>query len=149
MFRRLLWSLSDAPAAFLGNLQRQAPDRWVKTDNAQKELTPIHVPFTRRQRTPTETPGERGSITWFFGRAVENVAQRLYKALVVNTSGVLKGLTHLGKSRSIYPKYMPKCSVGSTDYVCNFCPKIFRNVKDIDVWNFRQKRFMWRHLGLK
>ena len=24
---------------------------------------------------------------------------------------------------SIYPKYIPKCSEGSTDYVCNFLPK--------------------------
>ena len=59
----------------------------------------------------------------------------------------LKGLTQLWKSRRIYPKYMPKCSVGSTDYVCNFSPKILSNVEDIDVWNFRQKRFMWRHFG--
>ena len=35
----------------------------------------------------------------------------------------LKGLTQLWKSRRIYPKYMPKCSVGSTNYVCNFLPK--------------------------
>ena len=46
----------------------------------------------------------------------------------------LKGLTHLWKSR-IYPKYMPKCLVGSTDYVC----KILGNEEDIDVRNFHQK----------
>ena len=32
----------------------------------------------------------------------------------------LKGLTQLWKSRRIYQKYMPKCSVGSTDHVCKF-----------------------------
>ena len=36
---------------------------------------------------------------------------------------LLKGLTQLWKSHRIYPKYMPKCSVGSTDYVCNFLAK--------------------------
>ena len=35
----------------------------------------------------------------------------------------LKGLTQLRKSRRIYPKYMPKCSVGSTDHVCKFLLK--------------------------
>ena len=35
----------------------------------------------------------------------------------------LKGLTRLWKSRWIYPKYMPKCSIGSTDHVCKFLPK--------------------------
>ena len=38
---------------------------------------------------------------------------------------VLKGLTQLWKSRRIYPKYMPKCSVGSTDHVCKFLLKNF------------------------
>ena len=33
---------------------------------------------------------------------------------------------------------MPKCSVGSTDYVSNLLPKNIANVEDIDVWNFRQ-----------
>ena len=37
----------------------------------------------------------------------------------------LKGLTQLWKSRRIYPKYMPKCSVGSTDHVCKFLFKNF------------------------
>ena len=37
----------------------------------------------------------------------------------------LKGLTQLRKSRRIYPKYMPKCSVGSTDHVCKFLLKNF------------------------
>ena len=37
----------------------------------------------------------------------------------------LKGLTQLWKSRRIYPKYMPKCSVGSTDHVCKFLLKKF------------------------
>ena len=42
----------------------------------------------------------------------------------VNTlSFSLKGLTQLWKSRPIYPKYMPKCLVGSTDYACNFFTK--------------------------
>ena len=59
----------------------------------------------------------------------------------------LKGLTSLWKSRWIYPKHMPKWSVSSTDYVFNFLSKILRNVEDIDAWNFRQRRFMWRHLG--
>ena len=35
----------------------------------------------------------------------------------------LKGLTQLWKNRRIYPKYMPKCSVGSTDHVCKFLLK--------------------------
>ena len=35
----------------------------------------------------------------------------------------LKGLTQLRKSHRIYPEYMPKCSVGYTDYVCNFFPQ--------------------------
>ena len=35
----------------------------------------------------------------------------------------LQGLTHLWNSHWIYPKYMPKCSVGSTDYFCTFLPK--------------------------
>ena len=51
----------------------------------------------------------------------------------------LKGLTQLWKSRRICPKYMPKCSVGSTDHVCKFYPKILRNVEDIDVWNSAKK----------
>ena len=38
---------------------------------------------------------------------------------------LLKGLTQLWKSRRIYPKYMPKCSVGSTDHVCKFLLKNF------------------------
>ena len=58
----------------------------------------------------------------------------------------LKELTQLWKSRRIYPKYMPKCSVGSTDHLCKFLLKKLRNVEDIDVWNFRQERFMLRHL---
>ena len=37
----------------------------------------------------------------------------------------LEGLTQLWKSRRIYPKYMPKCSVGSTDHVCKFLLKKF------------------------
>ena len=37
----------------------------------------------------------------------------------------LKGLTQLWKIRRIYPKYMPKCSVGSTDHVCKFLLKNF------------------------
>ena len=45
----------------------------------------------------------------------------------------LKGLTQLRKSRRIYPKYMPKCSVGSTDHVCKFLLKKLRNVEDVDV----------------
>ena len=36
---------------------------------------------------------------------------------------MLKGTNPALKSRRIYPKYMPKCSVGSTNYVCNFLPK--------------------------
>ena len=31
--------------------------------------------------------------------------------------------------------------------VCNFYQKIFGNVEDTDVWNFRRKWFMWRHFG--
>ena len=66
---------------------------------------------------------------------------------ILLTKCVLKGQTQLWKSRRIYPKYMPKCSVGSTDHVCKiFTQKILRNVEDIDVWNFRQERFMLRHL---
>ena len=65
----------------------------------------------------------------------------------INVSSMdLTGLTHKWKSRRIYPKYMPKCLVGSTDYVSNFYLKILGNVdQNIDVWNFRQKWFMWRH----
>ena len=40
------------------------------------------------------------------------------------------------KIKKKYPKYLPKCSVGSTDYVCNFLhKKILSNVivEDIDV----------------
>ena len=66
--------------------------------------------------------------------------------MILIWSPYLKGLTQLWKSRRIYPKYMPKCSVGSTDHVCKFYSKILRNVEDIDVWNFRQERFMLRHL---
>ena len=40
-------------------------------------------------------------------------------------SFTLKGLTQLWKSRRIYPKYMSKCSVGSTDHVCKFLLKNF------------------------
>ena len=40
-------------------------------------------------------------------------------------TNVFKGLTQLWKSRRIYPKYMPKCSVGSTDHVCKFLLKKF------------------------
>ena len=58
----------------------------------------------------------------------------------------LKGLNQLWKSRRIYPKYMSKCSVGSTDYVCNFYQQILSNVEDIGVRNFRQKRFTKRLL---
>ena len=36
---------------------------------------------------------------------------------------LLKGTNTALKSRRIYPKYMPKCSEGSTNYVCNFLPK--------------------------
>ena len=41
------------------------------------------------------------------------------------TFHILKGLTQLWKSRRIYPKYMPKCSVGSTAHVCKFLLKKF------------------------
>ena len=36
-----------------------------------------------------------------------------------------KGTNPASKSRRIYPKYMPKCSLGSTDHVCKFLLKIF------------------------
>ena len=65
---------------------------------------------------------------------------------LAQSSPNLKGLTQLWKSRRIYPKYMPKRSVGSTDHVCKFLLKKMRYVEDIDVWNFRQERFMLRHL---
>ena len=35
----------------------------------------------------------------------------------------IKGTNPALKKSSKYPKYMPKCSVGSTNYVCNFLPK--------------------------
>ena len=49
------------------------------------------------------------------------------------------------KSRRIYPKYMPKCSVGFTDHVGNFLPK---NIKWCGRYNlFSQKLFLWRQFG--
>ena len=51
-----------------------------------------------------------------FHKALEHMLQR-------QKSRNLKGLTHLWKSRRIYQKYMPTCSVGSTNSVCNFLPK--------------------------
>ena len=42
---------------------------------------------------------------------------------LLHIQSCLKGLTQLWKSRRIYPKYMPKCSVGSTDHVCKFLLK--------------------------
>ena len=77
---------------------------------------------------------------WFMQRLEKNACENWCKLRIC-----LKGLTQLWKSRRIYPKYMPKCSIGSTDYVCNFLPKILRNAEDIDVWDFHQKRFTWSH----
>ena len=36
---------------------------------------------------------------------------------------MIKGTNPALKSCRIYPKYIPKRSVGSTDYVCSFLPK--------------------------
>ena len=59
---------------------------------------------------------------------------------------ILKGLTQLWKSRRRYPKYMPKCSVGSTDDVCNFFAKNYWVMwKILYRLKFPPKKFTWRH----
>ena len=54
----------------------------------------------------------------------------VFHALTLLKRMLLKGLTQLWKSRRIFPKYMPKCSVSSTN---NFCPKILSNVEDFET----------------
>ena len=61
--------------------------------------------------------GKRGSSV--------NLIEMLLNASISFHKYLLKGLTQLWKSRRIYPKYMPKCSVGSTDHVCKFLLKNF------------------------
>ena len=53
---------------------------------------------------------------------------------------LLKGLTQLWNSRRIYPKYISKCSVVSTDYVCNFLPKKYWVTWKILVFEISAKK---------
>ena len=57
-----------------------------------------------------------------------------------------KGTNPALKSRRIYPNYMPKCSVGSTNYVCNYLPKNIELCGRYQCLKFPpKKRFTWRH----
>ena len=61
--------------------------------------------------------------SWRYSQQLHSRTKQKQRRKYTRVSPFLKGLTQLWKSRRIYPKYMPKCSVGSTNYVCNFLPK--------------------------